>query len=164
MPAFLELSPGLVIWTLINFSIFAFIIAKFAWKPMMTALTARETAIREAIENADRANAEAQNVLRESKEKIAAAQTDVMNIVRDGKVQAEAIIKRAADEAEVVKQQKLTEATREIERQKEDAIKELRAEVSNLVVDATEKLLGRTMQGDDHKRIVEGYINELQKN
>ena len=44
------------------------------------------------------------------------------------------------------------------------AIKALRTEVSTLVVEATEKLLGRNLQGDDHKRIVEDYVNELSKN
>jgi F-type H+-transporting ATPase subunit b len=84
--------------------------------------------------------------------------------VREGKAQAEAMVRKAGDDAEAVKQQKLVESQREIERQKDEAIKQLRAEVATLVVDATEKLLGRNLQGDDHKRIVEGYVNELSKN
>lgn len=131
---------------------------------MMNGLAARENGIREAIENANAANAEAKMMLQESKEKISNAQAEMMNIVREGKVQAEALVRKAADEAEIVKQQKLEEAQREIERQKDIAIAELRKEVSNLVVDATEKLLGRSLQGDDHKRLVETYVNELSKN
>ncbi len=164
MPAFLEMSPGLIIWTLINFSIFVFIIGKFFYKPMRAGLEARESSIANAISNADRANAEAMNILRESKEKIAGAQQEMMAIVREGKTQAEAMVRKAAEEAEVVKQQKLAESQREIERQKDEAIQALRNEVSTLVVDATERLLGRNLQGDDHKRIVDGYVNELSKN
>ncbi|MBK7034262.1 MAG: F0F1 ATP synthase subunit B [Ignavibacteria bacterium] len=164
MPSFLEMNPGLIIWTLINFGFFVFIIAKFFCKPMRQGLEARENSIAEAISNADKANTEALSILRESKEKIAGAQQEMMAIVREGKVQAEAMVRKAADEAELVKQQKLAESAREIERQKDDAIKALRTEVSTLVVDATEKLLGRNLQGDDHKRIVDGYVNELSKN
>jgi len=164
MPAFLQFEPGLVIWTLVNFSIFVFIIAKFGWKPMRDGIAARESAIAEDIRSATQANADASSILRESKEKIAGAQQEMMAIVREGKVQAEAMIVKAADEAEAVKQQKLSEAEREIDRQKDEAIRALRAEVSTLVVDATEKLLGRNLQGEDHKRIVDSYMNELSKN
>ena len=164
MPAFLDISPGLVIWTLINFSIFAFIIAKFAWKPMMAGLKAREDAINEAIQNADAANAQAQAILRESKEKIAGAQQEMMTIVREGKEQAEAMIKRASDEAEVVKQQKISEAQRAIEREKDEAIVALRKEVSSLVIDATEKMLGRSLSEADQKKLAEDYVQELSKN
>ncbi len=164
MPSFLELSPGLVIWTLINFSIFAFIIAKFGWKPMMQGLAARETSINDAIKGAESANAEAQAILRESKEKIAGAQQEMMSIVREGKSQAEAMVRKATEEADVVRHQKINDALREIDRQKEDAIQALRTEMSTLVVNATEKMLGRNLDGEDHKRIAENYVNELSKN
>jgi F-type H+-transporting ATPase subunit b len=164
MPAFLQFDTGLVIWTLINFSIFAFIIGKFGWKPMRNAITTRVQSIHDAIAGAEMANAEAARILAESKERIAGAQQEMMAIVREGKAQAEAMVLKASDDAEAVKQQKLAESQREIERQKEIAIKQLRAEVATLVVDATEKLLGRNLQGEDHKRIVQGYVNELSKN
>lgn len=164
MPAFLELSPGLVIWTLINFSIFAFIIAKFGWKPMRDGLAARENAITDAIKTAESTNAEAQAILQESKEKIANAQAEMMSIVREGKEQAEAMVRKAAEEADVVKKQKVEEASREIDRQRDAAIQQLRTEVSTMVVDATSKMLGRSLKDEDHKRLADEYVNELSKN
>jgi F-type H+-transporting ATPase subunit b len=164
MPAFLEVSPGLVIWTLINFAIFVFIIGKFGWKPMMNGLKAREDAINDSIKQAEQANAEAQSILRESKDRIAGTQQEMMTIIREGKEQAEAMIKRATDEAEVVKQQKVAEAQRAIEREKDVAINELRKEVSSLVIDATEKMLGRSLSDADQKKLAEEYVNELSKN
>ena len=71
---------------------------------------------------------------------------------------------KATDEAEAMKQQKLSESQREIDRQKDEAIMALRTEVSTLVVGATEKLLGRNLQGEDQKRIIDGYVNELSNN
>ena len=164
MPAFLELSPGLVIWPLINFSIFAFIIAKFGWKPMRDGLAARENAITDAIKTAESTNAEAQAILQESKDKIANAQAEMMSIVREGKEQAEAMVRKAAEEADVVKKQKVEEASREIDRQRDAAIQQLRTEVSTMVVDATSKMLGRSLKDEDHKRLADEYVNELSKN
>ncbi len=164
MPAFLQFEPGLVIWTLVNFSIFVFILAKFFYKPMREGLDARENAIAESIVSAERANTQALSILQESKEKIAGAQQEMMAIVREGKVQAEAMMHKATDEAEAMKQQKLSESQREIDRQKDEAIMALRTEVSTLVVGATEKLLGRNLQGEDQKRIIDGYVNELSNN
>ncbi len=164
MPAFLQFSPGLVIWTLINFSIFAFIIAKFAWKPMRDGIRAREQAIADSISAAEAANREAQELLRESREKISKAHQDVMDVMREGRVQAENVVRKAAEEAEAIKQQKLAEAQREIERQRDDALLVLRAEVATLVVGATEKLIGKKLDGDDHKRIVESSVADLSKN
>lgn len=164
LPSFLQLSPGLIFWTLVNFTVFALIIAKFAWKPMMSALAARTQTIDDALRNAETANAEAKAMLIESKEKIANAQNEMMAIVRDGKVQAEAIVRKAAEEAEVVKKQKVDDATKEIERQRDLALQQLRAEVSTLVVEATSKMLGRSLNDADHKRLADDYVNELSKN
>lgn len=164
MPAFLEMSPGLIFWTLINFGIFVFIIARYAWKPMLLGLSAREQSIADAIKGAEAANIASQAALAESKERITSAQQEMMEIVKEGRVQAEAVIRRASDEAELVKQQKLTEAKRDIERQKDEAIAELRAEVTTLVIGATEKLIGVKLDGEDHKRIIQSSVNELSKN
>jgi F-type H+-transporting ATPase subunit b len=103
-------------------------------------------------------------MLKESKERIQAAQQEMMDIVKEGREQAEVVLRRAAEEAEGVKQQKLAEAQREIDRQKDDAIAELRAEVTALVIGATEKLIGTKLDGEDHKRIIESSVNELSKN
>lgn len=131
---------------------------------MKAGLAAREQSIKDSITAAENANAEAQNILREAKEKISGAQAEMMQIVRDGKSQAEELIRKATDEADAVKHQKLVEAQREIEREKDEAIAQLRNEMSTLVVEATEKLLGRTLKDDDHKRIVNDFVQEISKN
>ncbi|MCU0329785.1 MAG: F0F1 ATP synthase subunit B [Candidatus Kapabacteria bacterium] len=164
MPSFLDINPGQIIWTLIIFTIFVVIVAKMGWKPMIEGLKARENAIRDSITAAETASREAQETLREVREKMTKAQQEAMDAVREGRVQAENVIRKAAEEAEAIKQQKLVEAQREIDRSKDEAIKVLRAEVASLVVDATEKLIGKKLDGDDHKRIIEASVNEISKN
>ncbi|MBI5324660.1 MAG: F0F1 ATP synthase subunit B [Ignavibacteriae bacterium] len=164
MERIMDIEPGLMIWTIFSFLIFLAILVKFGTKPLLNGLNARENRIKEAIENADKANEQAQKILKETDEKLSTAQIEMAEIVRKGKVQAEELIKKASDEADKVKKQKVDEAIREIERNKENAIKQLRTEVASLVVAATEKILDETLDKEKHYKMVESYIAKLPNN
>ncbi|MBK9247761.1 MAG: F0F1 ATP synthase subunit B [Ignavibacteria bacterium] len=164
MENLLNVSPGLIFWTLFNFSVFLFLIGKFGFKPLLASLKAREGGIQNAISEADRVNAEAHALLKESQAKLATAQQDMMALVKEGKQQAEHLIQAAHDEAERVKRTKMTEALREIEREKEAALLSLRAETAELIVEATSKILGNTLNAEGHRSLVENYISQTSKN
>lgn len=164
MDAALNVNPGLIIWTLLNFGIFFILLVKFGWKPMKAALAEREQSITDAIANAERANADAQRILKENQEKLAAAQREMMDIVKEGRAQAEKIITKATEEAEHIKQQKLEETAREMVRMKDDTFAQLRAEVANLVMQATEKVLDQKLDGEAHKKLIETSIAQVSKN
>ena len=95
MENLLNVSPGLIFWTLFNFSVFLFLIGKFGFKPLLASLKARESGIENAISEADRVNAEAHALLKESQAKLASAQQDMMNLVKEGKQQAEHLVQSA---------------------------------------------------------------------
>lgn len=164
MDNLLNVNPGAIIWTIINFTIFLLIILKFGLKPIINGLKAREDRITNAIEQAEQANAEAKKLLQESQQKLDSAHKEMMEIVQKGKQQAENIINKAAEEADKIKKQKLEEAIREIERSKEFALNELRAEVADLVIQATEKILEEKLDDEKHQKIIESYIQKLPKN
>ena len=164
MENLLNVSPGLMIWTLINFFLLLLLLIKFGVKPILNGIKSREEGIRINIENANKANQEAKELLKESQEKLQSAQKEMSEIVHKGRIQAEELINKATEEAERVKKQKVEEAKKEIERSKESAIQALRSEVAGLVVIATEKLLGETLDKDKHVKIVESYIEKLPKN
>ncbi len=164
MDGFLSVSPGVMIWTLINFIVFMLVLAKFAWKPLIGSLSEREHAIQDAISRAEDANLRAQQILKENEEKMAKSQQEMMEIVREGRTQAQAQIQKALDEAELVKKAKLAEATAEIQRERDVAMQSLRTEVSNLVVMATEKILKEKVDAVQQKKVVDAYIDEIQKN
>ncbi|MES2766362.1 MAG: F0F1 ATP synthase subunit B [Bacteroidota bacterium] len=161
MDAVLTISPGLIIWTLINFTIFVLLLAKYGWKPMIAALNARENAINNSLQNAELANIEAQKLLNESQARMASAQHEMSTIIKEGRAQAEVYVRTAMEEAEKGKQAKLVEAQREISREKDAALRELRTEVATLVVQATEKLLGNKLDADSHRSMIEGYIDQV---
>ncbi len=164
MDAVLNISPGLIFWTLVNFGIFLFIIVKFGWKPMKDSLDAREKAIQDSISSAENANKEAQRLLKEASDKLSGAQVEMMNIIKDGRAQAEKTVARAAEEAEKVKTQKLDEAKKEMERVKDETFAALQADVANLVMQATEKVLDTKLDADAHKRLIESSIAQVAKN
>lgn len=160
----LNVSPGLIIWTLVNFGVFFFLIAKFGFKPMISSLEDRENSISNAISESERLHADAQKLLRESQEKLGSAQHEMMELVKQGKIQAETIVRQAQEQAEKVKKEKLDQAVREIEREKELALQTIRAEMATLVVAATGKMLSETLDENKHKALVLQYIDKVSRN
>lgn len=163
MDGVLSVSPGLIVWTIVNFTIFALILGKFAWKPLTNALQEREKSIQDSIDRAEKASVDAERMMKENEEKLAKAQQEMSEIVRQGRAEAQAKVQAALQEAEKVKEQKLAEARAEIDREKQAAMQSLREEVSNLVIMATEKILKEKLDAGQQKKIVDNFIDELQK-
>ncbi len=160
----MDIDPGLVVWTLINFGIFLAILIKIGAKPITKGLNSREQSIQDAIDNAEKANEQAKKFLEESEDKLSTAQKEMREIIDKGKEQAENIISKASEESEEVKKKKVEEAQREIEQSKNAAIDQLRKEVADLVVDATEKIIDEKLDKDKHYKIIEEHIKKLPKN
>lgn len=164
MDALLSVKPGLLIWTLINFSIFLLLIYRFGAKPIANALKAREQKIADSIKSAEDSRIAAQELLKETQAKIDNTQHEVAEMLSKGREIADANIKKAADEAERIKKNKLNEAMDEIERSKQAAISELRNEVAGLVVSATEKILEEKLDKDKDYKLIDSYIQKLPNN
>jgi F-type H+-transporting ATPase subunit b len=164
MESIMNIDPGLIVWTLVNFGIFLFLLLKLGTKPILNALTAREKLIHDSIESAEKARDDAKMLLQQSDEKLANAQKEMMDIIAKGREQSERIINKATEEADAIRRQKVEDAQREIERSKDIAIKQLRSEVADLVVGATEKILEETMDRDKHLKMIDKYIEKLPNN
>lgn len=164
MQDIMNVNPGLIIWSIINFSILLFILSKFAFPAMKKSLQGREEGIQNAINEANALNEKAQILLSESQEKLDNAQKEVSQILTSAKNLSDQNIQKANEEAEKNKQQKIEEAKREIERSKNEAISELRNEVADLVVIATEKILEVKLDKDSHLKLAKEQIEKLPKN
>ncbi|MEN3026128.1 MAG: F0F1 ATP synthase subunit B [Chlorobiota bacterium] len=161
MPNFLEVSPGLMFWTLLNFGIFLVLLARFAWKPILNAVEQRERTIAEALSSAETARREAERLLQEAHQRLQEAQQEVHRLLREGKQQAEALLREASERAEQLKRQKLEETQLEIQRQLERAYAQLYADVVNLVIEGTARLLQQTLDPEAHRKLVESFVNEV---
>jgi len=164
MDSLFQISPGLVIWTLINFGILMFLLAKFAFPAIKNMMKERESRIQSAIDSAKEANEKAQAILKESQAKIDNSQNEAAKILSNGKNQAELFLANARSEAEAQRKRLIDEAQKEIENQKNKAIIELRKEVAALAVDAAEKILNEKLDKEAHMKLINESVKSLPKN
>jgi F-type H+-transporting ATPase subunit b len=158
---FTDLNLGLTIWTWVLFGIFAFVLTKLAWKPLLGMIEEREKGIRDAVASAESAREEAQKLLAQHQE-----------LIREAGRQREEIMKRALADAETVKtdlmaqaraesDRMLQKAKEQIEREKKLAIQELRSSVADLAVEAAAKIVQSSLTPEAQKKLVHEFIDNL---
>lgn len=160
----LEFNPGLTIWTVVTFTILVIVLGKYAWKPILQALTEREEKIRSALEQADKARAEASEMMKQNEQNMARAEEEYRKMLREGKVLADKMKEEIVTKARQQAQQELDRANQEIQRNVESAKQQLRSEVADLAIKAAEKILDETLDAGKQKKIVQNFINQLPKN
>jgi F-type H+-transporting ATPase subunit b len=147
--------------TLVLFGIFAFVMAKLAWNPLLAMIEAREKGVRDSVEGAQRANSEAQTLLAQHQE-----------LLREGGRQREEIVKRAIADAEQLKadlsaqarteaDQILKKAKEQIEREKRLAIQELRGQVADLAIEAASRIVTSSLTPEAQRKLVHEFIEKL---
>jgi F-type H+-transporting ATPase subunit b len=152
---------GLMVWTLVLFGVSMFILSKVAFPRIAEALDKRQKAIEDSIDTADRTRKEADELLAEYRERLTAARQQADDIVaraRKAGEQAEADLVVKGKER---REELLEQARRDIETETRRAIQEIRAEVADLTILATEKVTRKTLTADDQRRLVEEAVAEL---
>lgn len=160
----LDVNPGLIVWTVITFVLLLLILRKVAWKPILTALDQRETAIRESLEKAEKAKEEAALILKQNEANLARAEEESQKIVEQSRQYSEKLKEQMLHESRVQAQKIIEDASAEIERKKEAAFDELKSQVAEIAVKAAEKILKESINPELNKKLVNNYINEITKN
>jgi F-type H+-transporting ATPase subunit b len=152
---------GLMIWTLLVFTISLYVLKKVVFPRIQEALDKRQRAIDDSIDAAEHTREEADKLLAEYRERLAEAREQAEEILTRARKAADAS-EAAALEAGKVKRDEMLEATkREIEAETRRAIQDIRNEVAELTILATEKITRKTLTEDDQKRLVEEALSEL---
>jgi F-type H+-transporting ATPase subunit b len=146
---------GLMIWTLVVFGLTMLLLWKVAFPRIGEALDRRQRAIEESIDTADRTRREADQLLAEYRERL----TD--EIVARARKAGEQQESDAVAKAKERREELLAQARRDIEAETRRAIQEIRAEVADLTVMATEKVTRKTLTTADQRRLVEEALAEL---
>lgn len=155
------INPWEIVWTLISFAIFAFLLARIGFRPLLKLLDERRQTIESSLEEARRAREQAE-ALR--------AEYDAM--INEARREAQEIIERAQRLAERERQDRLAAAQHEaeallerarqtIERERDAAIRALRDEVADLTVKATERVLRRSLDEAEQRRLAEEALREV---
>jgi F-type H+-transporting ATPase subunit b len=157
----IEVVPGLMIWTLVCFALTFWVLRRFFFGPVQRAIDNRRQRIREAIEEADKARAEARRLLEEHRAMVQGARSDAEQILAEARRVAESQRERMREELEADRQRRLEETTKQIEAETRRALEQIRAEVADLALMATGKVTGKVLTDDDHRRLIEEAIGDL---
>jgi F-type H+-transporting ATPase subunit b len=152
---------GLMIWTLLAFLAALFILRKYAWPAISEALDKRQRAIEESIDTAERARAESAELLEEYRARLREARAQAEEIIARARKAGEVHERESVEDAKAKREELFEQTRRDIEAETRRAIQEIRSEVANLTILATEKVTRKTLDDDDQKRLVEEALGEL---
>ena len=160
----LEINPlvlpdiGLVFWNTIAFLVLLIVLGKFAWKPMLKAISAREKGIEDALSKADKMKADIAAMQNENEALLAKAREERATLIKDAKEASEKMIAEAKDKAKSEYERIVADAQVAITQQKNAALTEVKNQVGTLVVEVAEKVLRRELS---NKAEQETYIKQI---
>jgi F-type H+-transporting ATPase subunit b len=149
---------GLFFWTLLAFLAVFFILKKFAWKPILKALTERETGIAQSIASADRVKKEMAQMQNESEKLMQSAREERSAMLKEAKDAKDRIVNEAKDQAKLEANKIIAEAAQQIHQQKMAAITDVKNQIGILAVEVAEKVLRQQLSTDQAQN---NYANQL---
>ncbi len=152
---------GLMVWTLLLFGISMFALAKLAFPRITKALDKRQHAIEESIDHAEQMRRESDKLLEEYRERLHDAREQAEGIVDRARKSAETHERNAQEDAKEQREKLMEQTRRDIETETRRAIDQIRREVADLTVLATEKVTRKTLTEEDQQRLVEDALSEL---
>ena len=164
IPSLLKVEPGLAIWTVITFSVVLLILNRFAWPAITEAMEKRETTIKESIERAEKAIAEAKKIQSDNEVARREAEQEAQRILREARDSAERLREDELEKTKAKIQGMQEAAQAEIERDTQSALEKLRSEVTTLAIQAAGKILQEDMDGERQRKLVDKFIDGLPKN
>lgn len=139
---------GLAFWMLVSFGIVVFLLGKYAWPAIMSAIHAREQYISESIAAADEAQQRLKNIQQEGNALIEKAREEQIQILQEGKRIKDKTINEARDLAKQEAEKVMEKARLSIQKEKEDALLEIRQQIVTLSLEVTEKVLRKNLESD----------------
>ncbi|HEY6972968.1 MAG TPA: F0F1 ATP synthase subunit B [Nitrospiraceae bacterium] len=154
---------SLIFWEVLSFAILLFVLYKFAFPGILSALEEREKKIRDSLDQAERFRTEAEHKLKEYEAKLNAASKEADGILATAKERAQRILEeneqRLTADAERIK----GDATREIDQERRKAIQEIRTQTTDLALMVAEKVVERSLTDADHRRLADEALAALAK-
>jgi F-type H+-transporting ATPase subunit b len=152
---------GLMVWTLLVFGITMVLLSKLAFPRISEALERRKRSIEESIDTAERTRTEAEQLLHEYRERLKEARAQAEEIVQRARQAAETHEQEAKEQGHEIVADAARRAERDIEAATKRALEDIRREVADLTVMATEKVTRKALTPEDQKRLVEEALAEL---
>ena len=156
---------GLIFWSVITFLFLLFILRKFAWKPILDAVSEREEGIRNSLLSAENAKKEMQNLKSDNEKLLADARLERDAMMKDAREIKEKMIADAKAEAQTQGQKMIEQAKAAINSEKNAAMAELKNQVSNLSIEIAEKVLRSELTDKaSQTKLVEKMLGDVKLN
>ncbi|HEV2974261.1 MAG TPA: F0F1 ATP synthase subunit B [Solirubrobacteraceae bacterium] len=152
---------GLMVWTLLVFGITMVLLSKLAFPRISQALERRKRSIEDSIDTAERTRKEADELLAEYRERLKEARAQAEEIVQRARQAADTHEAESKERGQEIVAEAAKKAERDIETATKRALDDIRREVADLTVMATEKVTRKALDADDQKRLVEEALGEL---
>jgi F-type H+-transporting ATPase subunit b len=157
----IDVVPGLMVWTVIAFGITFFVLRRFAFGPIQRLIDQRRDRIREALDEADKARAEARELRELTAKEREQAKADRENLLDETRRQAQTLFQQARQNADEDLRERLAKNQEELEAENRRVQEQIRRDVVELTLLAAEKVTGKTLDADDQRRLIDETIDEL---
>jgi F-type H+-transporting ATPase subunit b len=152
---------GMIFWTLITFVLLVLLLGRYAWKPLLALLDERETQVRESLEAARTARAEADETLKKNQEFLAGARRETAALLEQGRRESEVLRAEILAQARKEAQDLVEQGKRQVQYEQKQAVEQLRRQVADLAIGAAERLIRRELDDAGHRQLVADYLKAL---
>ena len=155
-------NPGTIFWTIVTFVFLLILLGRFAWKPLLGAIEAREKSIRDDLEQAASGRSEVESLVAEQRELLTSARRERAEAVEQGKRDAERMKAEILEEARQQREQVLKDTQAQVQAGLRKAQTDLRGTAVNLAILGAEKLLSVKLDDTAQRRLVEEHLADLE--
>ncbi|MGV6828350.1 MAG: F0F1 ATP synthase subunit B [Flavobacteriales bacterium] len=156
---------GLIFWTTLSFLFLLFILKKFAWKPIVGTLNDREQAIKNALDAAEKAKLEMQNLQADNKNLLKEAREQRETMINEAREIKEKMIADAKEEAKIEANKMIENAKIAIESEKKSALTNIKNQVASLSIEIAEKVVKEELSNKDKQlKLVEDSLEKVTLN
>jgi F-type H+-transporting ATPase subunit b len=160
-PSLIDINFGLMFWTILTFLIVLYVLKRFAFGPIQATLDARRKAIADDIDAAESAREDAQTALAEYRQALADSRKEASRIVEDARRVSEEQRQRDVAALEEEKTRLMVRAREEIEAETRRSLQAIKAQLADLTVATTEKVVRRTLDEAEQKRLIDEALADV---
>ena len=152
---------GQAIAAILIFVVLLAILGKYAWKPITHQLELREQRLEKTLDDAARREQESQRLLAEYKARLERAESDAQRVVEESRKEAARAREDVLAEARKEAEKQAAVAAAAIERARLETLEELHEQTAQLAADVARQVIGTTLDGDAHRRLVEQSLSQI---
>ena len=152
---------SLIFWELISFGILLWVLYKYALPPILETLETRERKIRESLDQAEQNRVTAEQKLKEYEARLQTAAKEAEALMSDAKQKAQRLLDENELRLRADSQRIKEEASQDIERERRKAVEDIKAQTADLAILVAEKVIGRSLSDDDHRRFAQEALAEV---